>query len=228
LSEGVAVGVRAEPSLPLRYIRLFLGLFCFALGTTLTLWADLGLSPWDVLHDGIQLNTPLSFGGATIAVGAALILVSLIGGVRPGPGTVANMVLIGVFVDLLLATGLGDGIGNEHVAWRVLTTLSGIAVIGVGSALYIGAELGAGPRDSLMVTIATRGKMRVGIARTITEGSALILGIILGGRVGVGTILFAVGIGPAVDVAFRLFRMDSSGHRQRPPNEAPEQVATIP
>ncbi|MGH2807561.1 MAG: YczE/YyaS/YitT family protein [Actinomycetota bacterium] len=220
--------METAPSLPLRYVRLVLGLACFAAGTTLTLWAELGLSPWDVLHDGLRLNTPLTFGTATIVVGAALILVSLIGGVRPGPGTLANMVLIGVFVDLFLASGLGDGIGNEHVALRAATTLAGVAVIGLGSALYIGAELGAGPRDSLMVTVATRGKMRVGIARTITEGSALIAGILLGGKVGVGTILFVVTIGPAVDIAFRIFRMDSSGHRDRPLSEAPEQIATIP
>ena len=220
--------MRNQPGLPLRYVRLILGLACFAAGTTLTLWAELGLSPWDVLHDGLRLNTPLTFGTATIAVGAALILVSLIGGVRPGPGTLANMVLIGVFVDLFLGTGLGDGIGNEHVALRALTTLSGVAVIGLGSALYIGAELGAGPRDSLMVTVATRFKIRVGIARAIVEGSALIFGFLLGGQIGVGTIVFAIGIGPAVDIAFRIFRMDSSGHRERPPEEAPEQIATIP
>jgi uncharacterized membrane protein YczE len=222
------VSVEKTPSLPLRYVRLVLGLACFAMGTTLTLWAELGLSPWDVLHDGLQLNTPLSFGTATIVVGAALILVSLIGGVRPGPGTLANMVLIGVFVDLFIASGLGDGIGNEHIALRVATTLAGVVVIGLGSALYIGAELGAGPRDSLMVTVATRFKIRVGIARAIVEGSALIAGVLLGGRVGVGTILFAIGIGPAVDIAFRIFRMDSSGHRERPPEEAQEQIATIP
>jgi uncharacterized membrane protein YczE len=212
----------------MRYVRLVIGLACFAMGMTLTLWAELGLSPWDVLHDGLELNTPLSFGTATIVVGTALVLVSLIGGVRPGPGTVANVLLIGVFVDLLLASGLGDGIGNEHIALRAATTLAGVVVIGLGSALYIGAELGAGPRDSLMVTIARKFKIRVGIARAIVEGSALIVGILLGGRVGVGTILFAIGIGPAVDIAFRIFRMDSSGHRERPPEEAPEQIATIP
>ena len=202
-----------------------MGLACFALGTVMTLVAELGLSPWDVLHDGLRLRTPMTFGIATIVVGLVLLLVSLGAGIRPGPGTVANMVLIGAFVDGLLATGFGSGIGDAHIAARVATTLGGIAVIGLGSALYIGAELGAGPRDSLMVAIATRAKIRVGVARTIVEGSALLIGIALGGKVGVGTVLFAIGIGPAVDIAFRIFRMDSSGHRA---SHAPEQVATIP
>ena len=209
----------------MRWARLLVGLACFALGTVMTLLAELGLSPWDVLHDGLRLNTPMTFGIATIAVGLVLILVSLAAGIRPGPGTVANMILIGVFVDLMLATGIGSGIGESHIALRVATTLGGVAVIGFGSALYIGAELGAGPRDSLMVAIATRAKMRVGVARAIVEGSALLLGIVLGGKIGVGTVLFAIGIGPAVDIAFRLFGMDSSGHRAA---HTPEQIATIP
>ena len=209
----------------MRWLRLLVGLACFALGTVMTLRAGLGLSPWDVLHDGLQLKTPISFGVATILVGLVLLLASFAAGIRPGPGTVANMILIGVFVDGMLATGIGSGIEDAHIALRVATTLGGVAVIGLGSALYIGAELGAGPRDSLMVAIATRAKVRVGIARAIVEGTALVLGVLLGGKVGAGTILFAVGIGPAVDVAFRLFRMDASGHRAA---RRPEQVATIP
>lgn len=202
-----------------------MGLACFALGTVMTLRAELGLSPWDVLHDGLRLRTPLSFGVATIVVGLALLLISGAAGIRPGPGTIANMILIGVFVDLMLVTEIGSGIGEAHILLRVATTLGGVAVIGFGSALYIGAELGAGPRDSLMVAIATRAKIRVGIARAIVEGTALVVGVILGGKVGVGTILFAVGIGPAVDIAFRVFGMDASGHRAA---QRPEQVATIP
>lgn len=202
-----------------------MGLACFALGTVMTLRAELGLSPWDVLHDGLRLRTPLSFGVATIVVGLALLLISGAAGIRPGPGTIANMILIGVFVDLMLVTEIGSGIGEAHILLRIATTLGGVAVIGFGSALYIGAELGAGPRDSLMVAIATRAKIRVGIARAIVEGTALVVGVILGGKVGVGTILFAVGIGPAVDIAFRVFGMDASGHRAA---QRPEQVATIP
>ncbi len=92
--------------------------------------------------------------------------------------------------------------------------LGGIAAMGLGSALYIGAELGAGPRDSLMVAVATRFRVRIGVARAVIEGSALGIGWLLGGTLGVGTAVFALLIGPAVDVAFQIFKMDSAGRRR--------------
>ncbi|MGI8773474.1 MAG: YczE/YyaS/YitT family protein [Actinomycetota bacterium] len=192
-------------------MRLLLGLFGFALGVVMTLRASLGISPWDVLHDGLALQTPLTFGTAVIVVGLVLLLLSLMAGIKPGPGTIANMLLIGVFADLLLATGVGAGLHDGAIAIRLPLLLAGVVIVGLGSALYIGAELGAGPRDSLMVAVATRFNMRVGVARAIVEGSALVAGILLGGQVGVGTVIFAVAIGPSVDVSFRLFGMDSSG-----------------
>jgi uncharacterized membrane protein YczE len=186
----------------------------FALGTVLTLRASLGVTPWDVLHDGIRRNTPLTFGLAVIGVGVVLVLVSSLFGMRPGPGTIANMLLIGVFVDLMLATGVGADLDGRHMALRVATTVSGIVVVGLGSALYIGANLGAGPRDSLMVVAATKLRVRIGVARALIEGSALLTGWVLGGAVGLGTLLFVVGIGPSVDVFFRLFGMQTDGRRK--------------
>ncbi|MCA1708105.1 MAG: hypothetical protein LC808_34450, partial [Actinobacteria bacterium] len=193
--------------------RLLLGLFLFALGTVLTLRAELGLSPWDVLHDGMRLRTPLTFGTATITIGVLLVVVGALWGIKPGPGTLANMILIGVFVDLLLHTDVGATIGDGQIAFRALLLTGGIVTIGLGSALYIGAEMGAGPRDGLMVLVAARTGWRVGIARALVEGSALTIGVLLGGRAGVGTVLFALGIGPSVDVWFRVFGMGSDGTR---------------
>lgn len=174
----------------------------------MTIWANIGLSPWDVLADGIRLRTPLTFGTAVIAIGVVLVAATWLGGVRPGIGTIANMILIGLFADLMLATDLGAGLMDGPSALRALVDVLGIAAIGLGSALYIGAELGTGPRDSLMVMLSRRAKLRIGVARGIIEGSALLAGIALGGTAGVGTALFALGIGPAVDVAFRLFGME--------------------
>lgn len=191
------------------------GLFLFALGTVMFLRAALGLSPWDVLADGVRRNTPLTFGTAVILIGLVLVLGSLLAGIRPGPGTIANMVLIGAFADLMLGTGIGGTLGESALWLRAVVMLGGILTTGLGSALYIGAELGAGPRDGLMIAVATRGHMRVGVARAIVEGSALLIGVLLGGSVGVGTIVFAVGIGPAVDAAFQIFRMDAAGRRRR-------------
>lgn len=177
--------------------------------------AHLGLSPWDVLADGVRRNSPLTFGQAIIAIGLVLVLGSLVAGIRPGPGTVANMLLIGAFADLMLATGIGGDL-DEGALWvRFVVMLGGIVMTGIGSALYIGAELGAGPRDSLMIAVATRAGVRVGVSRAVIEGIALLAGFLLGGIVGIGTVAFAFGIGPAVDLAFQVFGMDSSGRRKK-------------
>lgn len=174
----------------------------------MTLRANIGLSPWDVLSDGIRRRTPLSFGVAVIAIGVVLVIGTWIGGQKPGLGTIANMILIGAFADLMLSTDIGVPLMDGPLAWRTLLDLGGIATIGLGSALYIGAEQGAGPRDSLMVLLSRRAKVRIGVARAIIEGTALLAGFALGGTAGVGTLLFALGIGPAVDIAFRLFGMN--------------------
>jgi uncharacterized protein len=203
-----------RPSMGARYLRLIVGLWLFALGVVMTLHADLGVSPWDVLHDGLRLRTPLTFGMAVIIIGAVLVGLSTVAGVRPGPGTIANMLLIGIFEDLMLATDIGANLGEEHVVLRGAVLLAGVVVIGLGSALYIGAMLGAGPRDSMMVLVATRLNVRVGIARAMVEGSALVFGLILGGSAGIGTAIFVLTIGPAVDIAFRIFKMDSRGNRR--------------
>ncbi|MEA2498961.1 MAG: hypothetical protein QOH26_1366 [Actinomycetota bacterium] len=193
--------------------RLMVGLWLFALGVVMTLRADLGVAPWDVLHDGLRLRTPLTFGMAVIVVGVFLVAVSALLGLRPGLGTIANMILVGVVEDLMLNTGVGADLAPGHVPLRVLLLILGIATIGLGSALYIGAELGAGPRDGLMVLIARRTRLGILGARALVEGSALLAGIVLGGAAGVGTVLFALGIGPAVDVSFRIFGMDEEGRR---------------
>ena len=147
-----------------------------------------------------------------IAIGAVLVVATLIGGVRPGIGTIANMIGIGLFADLMLATEIGTGLMDGPIAARIALDLLGIATIGIGSALYIGAELGTGPRDSLMVMLSRRARMRIGVARAIIEGTALLAGIALGGAAGLGTALFAIGIGPAVDLAFRIFGMEVRPH----------------
>lgn len=180
----------------------------FALGVVLTIRSNIGLSPWDVLADGIRLRTPLTFGLAVVAIGAVLVIGTWLGGVKPGVGTIANMLLIGIFADLMLTTDIGVGLMEGSLVVRVLLDIGGIVAIGIGSALYIGAEMGTGPRDSLMVMLSRRAKLRIGVARAIIEGTALVAGIALGGTAGVGTALFAVGIGPAVDLSFRLFGME--------------------
>lgn len=188
-----------------RVPQLYLGLFLSALGIVLTLRADLGTSPWDVLHKGLADTTGLSFGVVVQLVGAVVLVLGLTLGVRPGFGTVSNLVFIGVFANLLLRTPVGEV--GDALPVRIAMLLLGIAAVGVGAALYIGAHYGPGPRDGMMVALHTRLGWSIGLARTLVEAAALVGGVALGGPVGVGTAVFTLGIGPATQVSFRVLRM---------------------
>jgi uncharacterized membrane protein YczE len=185
-----------------RWTSLVVGLWLFALGIVLLLESELGLSPWDVLNQGVSDRTALSFGTANIVIAFVVLALAWALGARIGPGTVANALLIGLFVDLLLSLPWVDALGDGSLAARVGLLVGGIAAIGLGSGLYIGADLGAGPRDSLMLVLARRTGIRIGIVRGGLEATVTVLGFALGGTVGVGTLLFVVGVGPAVELAF--------------------------
>jgi uncharacterized membrane protein YczE len=124
------------------------------------------------------------------------------------------MVLVGVFSDAMLASGVGADLRSGPVPLRLGAVLLGVALVAAGSALYIGAGLGSGPRDSLMLALSARTGVRVGVVRALIEGTVLLGGFLLGGSAGVGTILFAFGIGPAVEVAFKLLRVELPGSRR--------------
>jgi len=194
--------VRGGPAV--RWLSLLVGLLLFAIGIVMLLESRLGLSPWDVLNQGIARHTPLSFGIAnTVAAIVVLALAWRLGAVI-GPGTVANAVLIGVFVDLLIRSRAFAGIHGAGVVERVLALAGGILMIGVASALYIGGALGAGPRDSLMLVLSRHTGGRIGIVRTVLESSVTVTGFALGGTLGVGTFAFALGVGPAIEGSFWL------------------------
>jgi uncharacterized membrane protein YczE len=190
----------------MRYVKLLVGLVLFAVGLWLGLVAELGVGPWDVLTGGLSENLGITFGRTAIAVSVVVLAIGLAAGVRPGLGTVLNVLVIGVVLDVLLESPLLDDLGDSAVALRLLVTVLGICTVAAGSALYLGAHLGPGPRDGLMVAIHTRTGWRVGTARAVLEGIVLVAGVALGGPVGIGTLLFAAGIGPAVQVAFRVLR----------------------
>ena len=192
----------------LAWARLMVGLWLFAAGVVLGLRSGLGVSPWDVLHDGIRQVTPLSFGVATVLVGVVLVAVALAAGIRPGPGTLANMVAIGLFADAMLATGIGRDLDARPLPLRLLAVAGGVGLVALGTALYIGAGLGSGPRDSLMLAISGRTRARVGLVRALIEATVLAAGWLLGGAAGVGTLLYAFGIGPALELAFKLLRVE--------------------
>jgi uncharacterized membrane protein YczE len=189
-----------------RLLQLNVGLVLFGVGIWLGLVAELGVGPWDVLAGGLsqQLGTP--FGRTAIGVSVVVLLIGMAARVRPGVGTLLNVVVIGAVIDLLLASSLLQELDDWPVVARLTATLLGIASVAAGSALYLGAHLGPGPRDGLMVAIHERTGWRVGTSRAVLECVVLVLGVLLGGPVGVGTLLFALGIGPAVQVAFRVLR----------------------
>ncbi|HEX7625885.1 MAG TPA: hypothetical protein VF379_02440 [Gaiellaceae bacterium] len=187
-----------------RSVWLVTGLFLCACGIVCFLESRLGLPPWDVLHQGIANHTPLSFGVANELVGVAVLGLAWLCGSRPGPGTVANAVLIGLFIVVVQPLGFIQHLATWPLPARAGLLAAGMVLFGFGTAFYIGAAFGAGPRDSLMLIGAWRTHVRIGIVRTVLEGTALLAGFALGGRAGVGTLAFALLIGPSVEGSFWL------------------------
>ena len=186
---------------PRAWARLVAGLLLYGVAVALMIASGRGLGPWDLLHQGIARVTGLSVGLASQAVGLVLLAGLWRAGVRFGAGTLLNIVGIGLVLDLVLAV-LPEPTGVA-AAWGYHA--SGIVLCGLATGLYISARLGAGPRDSLMLTLARRTGWNVRTVRTAIELVALGLGWALGGTLGLGTLAFALGIGPAVEVGMRLF-----------------------
>ena len=187
-----------------RAVWLVAGLFFCACGIVAFLESRLGLPPWDVLHQGIANHTPLSFGLANELVAVVVLFLAWSLGSTPGPGTLANAALIGLFVVLVQPLGFVQDLESWPLAARAGLLAAGLVLFGVGTAFYIGAAFGAGPRDSLMLVGAFRSHVRIGVVRAVLEGTVLLAGFALGGRVGIGTLVFALLIGPAVEGSFWL------------------------
>lgn len=190
-----------------RWLQLVLGLTLFGVAIALMVQSGLGLGPWDAFHVGLSQLTGVSIGMASILIGLLIVGGALLIGVRPGPGTLANMVLIGIFIDLLLPV-----VPEAHGwVWGLAYYLVGIVICGFATGLYIGAGLGKGPRDGLMIGIGHRTGWPVRRVRTLTEIGVLACGWLMGGTIGVGTVLFAVSIGPAMQWGLQLFGMSATG-----------------
>jgi uncharacterized membrane protein YczE len=189
-----------------RLVMLVFALFLYATGIFLMYRSGLGLGPWDVLHQGINRHTPLSFGQASIAVGAILIVGGLLLKVIPGVGTLLNMLLIGIFVDVHLHLNWLTDLSGTSLWLRLGVDALGVCIVGLGTALYITQGMGAGPRDGLMMRLYILTKVRVAVVRAALECSVLIIGFFLGGTVGLGTLVFAFGVGPAIEIGFWLVK----------------------
>ena len=206
-----------------RSISLVFGLFLFAFAIVLILESELGLSPWDVLHQGIANHTPFSFGAANFAVGLVVITLAWTLGAKIGIATIANVVIVSLTIEGLTAIPAVERLSDQALGVRIVLLAVAMVLFGLGSALYLGAWLGAGPRDSLMVVLASRTHRRLGLVRAGIELAALAVGFALGGTVGVGTIVFALGIGPALEGGFWLLRRSPLG--VGPPSPLPAPLA---
>jgi uncharacterized membrane protein YczE len=184
---------------PRQLAQVLIGLWLFGTGEALVVASELGNSPWTVLAEGVSKHTPLSIGGATVVISALVLLCWIPLREWPGLGTLLNATLIGVAIDATLAY-LPD---LQALPVRWVSLLAGIAVVGLGSGLYLTAALGPGPRDGLMTGLHARRGWPLAAARTGIEVTAVTAGFLLGGTVGVGSVLFALLIGHAVSFGVR-------------------------
>ena len=183
--------------MPRRVIQLIVGLFLYGAGCALTIEAGLGVDPWTVFAQGLSIHTGIGIGWITNIVGFLVLLLWIPLRQKPGVGTIANILLVGTSMQLVLAvvppiTGL---------PLQIAVLLGGILTVAIASGLYIGARFGPGPRDGLMTGLNARLGWPIWLCRGLVELTVLIVGWVLGGNVGIGTILFAVLIGPLVHIA---------------------------
>lgn len=180
---------------PQRWVMLFAGFAAWGLGLSLFVRANLGMGPWDAFHQGLARQLGLTIGTASIIASVIVLLFWIPLRQRPGYGTILNALAIGPFTDLGLWL-LPQEIGSLWL--RAAMLLAGMACVGLGSALYLPAGLGAGPRDGLMMGLNRKTGWSIRVSRTCVEASALAIGWAMGGTVGIGTVVFAFGIGPVV------------------------------
>ena len=190
-------------SLPKRLVILVFGLFVYGLGVAMTVQASLGIAPWDVFAQGISIQTGLSFGVSTVAVSALVLLAWIPLKVKPGIGTIANAILIGLFADVWLLV-----LPDFAIYWQQLIMfLIGVVIVAIATGLYISSQLGSGPRDGLMQGTANVLDKPFWMVRTGYEATVLTLGALMGGQVREGTLIFALSIGYLVQLSLKFFKI---------------------
>ncbi len=189
-----------------RIFKLNSGLFFVALGITMTIKAHIGYGPWEVFHAGLAETFNISMGLASILDGLAIGIIIVLAGEKIGIGTILNMIMIGLWIDLIMPLLKEQATLKEGIIFLLM----GLFVISYGLYFYMSAGLGAGPCDSLMVAITKRTKAPIGSCRGSMELVAVILGWSLGGMIGPGTVIAAVGLGFSIQVTFKLLRFDAT------------------
>ncbi len=193
---------------PRRFAELIFGLFLFALGIVMTMKADLGYAPWDVFHKGMSNIFGMSIGNASILLGLLICVIVALAGENLGLGTILNMLLIGFFLDRILELDMIPLMGGFISG--VAMMIAGLFVISLGTFFYMGSAFGPGPRDGLMVVLERKSGLPVGVCRALIESLAVLFGWLMGGPVGLGTIIAALGIGFCVQVTFSVLKFRST------------------
>jgi Predicted membrane protein len=183
-----------------------MGFLLCACGTVMALNSNLGLSPWDVFHQGLTNVTGLTMGQASIIVGVVIVIATSLLGLKVGLGTIANMIVIGCFIDIIIYFKIIPVCNNIFTG--IIMLIGSLFASAIGSYLYIGCEMGCGPRDGLMMALVKLTGKSISIIRFCIEMGALIIGYVLGGFIGVGTLVTAFGIGYCVQIIYKVFKSD--------------------
>lgn len=194
-------------------IHLMAGYALYGLGIVMTLNANQGLSPWDVFHQGLSNQIGITIGTASQIVGAAVVIMDILFNERIGWGTILNVIFIGFFVDLFMLNGFVPKFNNIFASYALM--FAGMCVIALATFLYLSAQLGAGPRDGLMIALTKHLPLPVGLVRNLIELFILAAGYLMGGSVGFGTLFIALGMGRLIQVVFNLFKFDVRQVRHR-------------
>lgn len=204
-----------------RLTQLYAGIVLYGVSASMLLLAGLGVDPWDVLHQGLSRRLGLGVGTWVLIVGALVLLLWIPLRQRPGFGTVSNAIVVGLVIDAMLAI-----FSPVHgLALRLAVMFGGVVLNGIATGAYIGAGLGPGPRDGLMTGLAARGHS-IRVVRTCIEVTVLVTGWLLGGTVGLGTVVYALGIGPIAHISIPLLAIRVSAVEPSPPS--PSQLSPLP
>lgn len=190
----------------LRILRLIFGLFLYGFAIVVTINAQIGYAPWDVLSAGLAESIDISIGLSSIVQGVVFIFIAHLLGEKIGIGTLFNTVLIGVFMDMVLEMKIVPVQTNFFIG--LLQLIVGLVIISFATYFYIGTGFGAGPRDSLMVAFSRKSSLSLGLCRSLLEIAAAVAGWFLGGMLGVGTLISATAVGPIMDFIFKIIKFD--------------------
>lgn len=192
----------------LKVLRLFAGFFMCAYGIMCVINSRLGAAPWDVFHQGVSYKTGITIGTASIIVGLLIVTINALLGEKIGIATVLNMIFIGIFMDIIAFNNMAPLPNNKVIGFIIL--IVGMIFLSLGTVFYMGCGLGSGPRDGLMVALQKRTKKPVKLIRGCIELGALVIGIILGGKTGIGTIIAALSFGYIMQIVFKICKFESS------------------